>query len=144
VKAPDASAGAGFRTRALLPGRGVGVDAVGTRAGVDDSAEPRGKAGADAVVVGSKCRIGLIHAAETDLHLPGEGKVRSKNFAVPLGELIRFWAARCDAGVHRIPEGTVEAGNGVGVRCARNAPGTSAVESSKMARILSRPRPISR
>lgn len=84
------------------------------RAGVDDSTEPRGKAGADAVVVGGKSRIGLIRAAETDLHLPGEGKVRGKNFAVPLDELIRFRATRCDAGVHRVPEGAVEAGNGVG------------------------------
>jgi hypothetical protein len=48
------------------------------RAGVDDSTEPRGEAGADAVVVGSKCRIGLKLAAETDLHLPGEGKYEAK------------------------------------------------------------------
>src|SRR6185437_15742259 len=85
----------------LLPGRGVGVDAVGARTGVDDSTEPRGKAGTDAVVVGGKCRIGLKPAAETDLHLPGKGKVRSKNLAVPLDKLIRFRATRCDAGVHR-------------------------------------------
>jgi hypothetical protein len=33
---------------------------------------------------------------------------------VPLDELIRFWATRCDARIHRIPEGAVEAGHGVG------------------------------
>ncbi|CAD5951580.1 protein of unknown function [Streptomyces sp. KY75] len=99
---------------ALLPGRRVWVDTVGARAGVDDSTEPRGKAGADAVVVSSKSRIGLKLAAETDLHLPGEGKVRSKDFAMPLDELIRFWATGCDADVQRIPESAVELGYGVG------------------------------
>lgn len=87
---------------------------MGTRAGVDDPAEPRGKAGAYAVVVSSKCRIGLKPAPETDLHLPGEVKIGREDRAVPLGELIRFRAAGCDAGVQRVPKGAVEADHGVG------------------------------
>lgn len=59
----------------LLPGGGVGVDVVGACAGVDDLAEPGGQAGSDTVVEGGIAWIGFKHAAQADLHLPGQGKV---------------------------------------------------------------------